>query len=55
MFKGFYFIFLIEAELIYRVVGFCCTAKWFSYAYVYILSYILFHYSSAQDVEYRSL
>ena len=32
-------------------VNFCCTAKWFSYIYVYIF-YIPFHYGLSQDIEY---
>ena len=37
-------------------VNFCCTAKWFSYTYIYtFFFYILFHYSLSQDIEYRSL
>ena len=37
-------------------VNFCCTAKWFSYTYVYILFFkILFHSGLSQDIEYSSL
>ena len=36
-------------------VNFCRTAKWFSYTYIYILFYILFHYGLSQDIEYSSL
>ena len=36
-------------------INFCCTAEWFSYTYIYILFYILFHYGLSQDIEYRSL
>ena len=36
-------------------VNFCCTAKWFSYTYIHILFYILFHYSLSQDTEYSSI
>ena len=36
-------------------VSFYYTAKGFSYAYVYILFHILFHYGLAQDIEYSSL
>ena len=36
-------------------VNFCCTEKWFSYTYVYILSHILFHDGLLQDIEYSSL
>ena len=37
--------------------SFRCTAKWFSYTYIYIcfLSKILFHYNLSQDIEYSSL
>ena len=36
-------------------VHFCCTAKWFSYTYIYILFHIPFHYGLSQDIEYSSL
>ena len=36
-------------------VNFCCTAKWFSYTYTYILFHILFHYGLSQDTECSSL
>ena len=37
-------------------VNFCCTAKWFSYMYIYVLLLnILFHCGLSQDIEYRSL
>ena len=32
-------------------VSFCCTAKWFSYTY----AYIIFHYGLSQDIEDSSL
>ena len=35
--------------------NFCCTTKWFSYTYVYILFHILFHYCLSQDIEYSLL
>ena len=44
-----------------RCVCFCWAAKWFSYMHTHththisILSHILFHYGSSQDIEYRSL
>ena len=50
-----------------QCVSFRCTAKWFSYRYMYlsvciyihisisILFQILFHYSLLQDIEYSSL
>ena len=31
--------------------NFFCRAKWFSYAYIYILFHILFHYGLLQDTE----
>ena len=45
-------LFLIEVYLIYNVVNFCCTAKWFIYTYMYLLFHILFHYDLSQDIEY---
>ena len=36
-------------------VNFCCTTEWFSYTHIYILFYIIFHYSLSQDTEYNSL
>ena len=36
-------------------VNFYCTAKWFSFTYIYIPFYILFHYGLSQDAEYSSL
>ena len=44
---------LIEVELIYSVVliSVCCTAKWFSYTYMYIL----FRCDLSWDIEYSSL
>ena len=36
-------------------VNFCCTAKWVSYTYIYILFHILFHYGLSQDIDYHSL
>ena len=36
-------------------VNFCCTARWFSNTYRYILFHILFHYSLSQGIEYSSL
>ena len=36
-------------------VYFCCTAKWFSYTYIYIHFQILFHYGLSQDIEFNSL
>ena len=38
-------------------VNFFCTAKWFSYTYIYIHSFfnILFHHGLSQDIEYSSL
>ena len=36
-------------------VNFCCTAKWLSYTYIYILFNILFHYGLSQNIEYSSL
>ena len=35
-------------------VNFCCTAKWFSYTYIYIFN-ILFHYGLSQCIEYSSM
>ena len=37
-------IFLIEVLLIYSVVLISAVQQWFSYTYIYILFYILFHY-----------
>ena len=37
-------------------VNFCCTAKWFSYTYIYILFHILSSQDGlSQDIEYSSL
>ena len=36
-------------------VNFCCTARWFSYIYVYIIFHLRFHYGLPQDTEYSSL
>ena len=36
-------------------VSFCSTTKWFSFTYIYIPFYILFHYGLSQDIEYSSL
>ena len=36
-------------------VNFCCTAKWVSFTYIYILFHILFHYGLLQDIGYSSL
>ena len=38
-----------------QCVNFCCTAKWFSCTYIYILFHILFHDGLSQDIEYSSL
>ena len=35
-------------------VNYCCTAKWLSYTYIYILFHILFHYDLSEDIEYIS-
>ena len=36
-------------------VNYSCTAKWFSYTFIYILFHFLFHYGLSQDIEYRFL
>ena len=36
-------------------LSFWCTAKWFSYPYIYILFHILFRDGLSQDIEYSSL
>ena len=36
-------------------INFCCTAKWFSYTYIYILFHILFCCDWSQDGDYSSL
>ena len=36
-------------------VSFRCTAKWFSYVYVYVHFHVLFHGGLLQDIEYSSL
>ena len=43
--KEFYFILFFNWSIVdlQCCVNFCHTAKWFSYAYIYILFYILFH------------
>ena len=58
----FFLVFLIFNFLIsnwsivdLQCVNFCCTAKWFSYTYIYILFYSLFHYGLSQDIEYSCL
>ena len=40
--RGNYLFFLIEVLLTYYVISFCCTGKQFTY--IYILSFIFFHY-----------
>ena len=35
--------------------NFCCTAKWLSCTYMYVIFHILFHYGLSQDIEYNSL
>ena len=36
-------------------VNFCCTAKWFSYTWIYILFHIPFCYGLSQDMKYSFL
>ena len=36
-------------------INFCCTAKWFSYTYMYILFHLLFHCGLSMNTEYSSL
>ena len=49
-------IFLYWSIVDLQCVNFCCTAKWLSYTYMYILFFnILFHYGLSQDNEYSSL
>ena len=47
-----FFIYWSIVDLQY-CVGFRCTAKWFSY--IYIFFQIIFHYKLLQDIEYSSL
>ena len=47
--------FLLKDSWFTICVNFCCTAKWLSYTYIYILFYILFHHGLFQDIEYSSL
>ena len=50
VFSFYSFSFLLKYRW-YTMLCFCCTAKWFSYTYIYIL----FHYRLLQDIEYNSL
>ena len=36
-------------------VNSCCTAKWFSYTYIYVPFHILFHYDLSQSIAYSSM
>ena len=44
-----------QQQLIYSVVSFRYTAKWFSCTYIYMVFHIYFHYGLSQDIEYSSL
>ena len=41
---GTFFLNFIKVSLICLVLNFCCTARWFSYTYIYSFSNILSHY-----------
>ena len=51
----FKFYFLLTYSWITVCVNYCCTGKWLSYTFIYILFHILFHYGLSQNIEYSSL
>ena len=50
------FIFIWSIVDLQWCINFCCIAKWFSYAHIYLnILHILFCCDSSQDIEYSSL